>query len=86
MNISAVSQYTMKPLTFTSPLYLPHTVQSIRHQVWQPAIQINWCQATLESLLGMNQLWQLLEQLLWHSTNVEITWKDRQEEWANTDL
>lgn len=59
-------------LTFTAPLDLAHAVQSVRHQVREPPVQIHRRQATLETLLGVHQFGQLLEHLLSHSADVEV--------------
>lgn len=65
------SQQTWR-LTFTSPLYLTHTVQSIRHHVREPPVQIHRCQTSLKTFFCMHQFGQLLVHLLGHPTNVKV--------------
>lgn len=63
-------------LTFTPPFYLTHAVQSVRHQVRQPPVQVHWRQAALEALLSMHELGELLEHLLRHAADVQVAWRE----------
>lgn len=63
-------------LTFAASLYLTHTVQCVWHQVWEPPIQIHWCQTALKALLCVHQFGQILVHLLGHPSNIKVTCGD----------
>lgn len=64
-------------LTFASSLHLAGVGQCVWQQVWQTAVQVDRCQAALEALFRMHQLWQVLIHLFGHTSHIQITCRDR---------
>lgn len=64
-------------LTFASSLHLAGIGQCVWQQIWQTAVQVDRCQAALEALFRMHQLWQVLIHLFGHTSHIQITCRDR---------